>query len=819
MSVLLRITSSDYPFGFIRRFVYSNVCHSSYYGFWPPLSFHQTICLFYCLSFVLRLLTTPLVSSDVLSILFSVLLRIAASAYPVGLIRRFVYSIVCSSSYYVFWLPLWFHQRFCLFYCLFFFVLRLLTTPLVSSDVSSILMSVLLRITASDYPLGLIRRFVYSIVCSSSYYVFWLPLWSHQRFCLFYCLSFFVLRLLTTPLVSSHVLSILVSVLLRITASDYPFGLIRRFVYSIVCPSSYYVFWLPIRSHQTFFLFYCLSFVLRLLTTPLVSSDVFFYSNVCPSSYYVSDHTFGFIRRFVYSIVFPSYYVFWLPLWSHQTFCLFYFLSFLELRFCLPLRSHQTFFLFYCLFFFVLPLLTTPIVSSDVFSILMSVLLRITSSDYPFGLIRRFVYSIVCSSSYYVFWLPLWFHQTFCLFYCLFCFVLRLLTTPLVLSVVLSILMSVLLRFTSSDYPFGLIRRFFYSIVCSSSHYVFWLPLWSHHTFCLFYCLSFVLRLLTTPLVSSDVLSILLSVLLRIGASDYPLGLIRRFVYSIVCPSSYYVFWLPLWSHQMFCLFYCLSFFVLRLLATPLGSSDVLSILLSVLLRIAASDYPLGLIRRFVYSIGCPSYYVFWLPLWSHQTFCLFYCLSFFVLRLLTTPLVSSVVLSILLSVLLRMAASDYPLGLIRRFVYSIGCPSYYVFWLPLWSHQTFFLFYCLSFFVLRLLTIPLVSSDVLSILLAVLRITSSDYPFGLIRRFFYSIVCSSSHYVFWLPLWSHQTFCLFYCLSFFVLRLLTTPLVSSVVLSILLSVLLRIAASDYPLGLIRGFVYSIVSPSSYYVL
>jgi hypothetical protein len=133
-------------------------------------------------------------------------------------------------------------------------------------------------------------------------------------------------------------------------------------------------------------------------------------------------------------------------------------------------------------------------------------------------------------------------------------------------------------------------------------------------------------------------MSILLSVLLRIISSDYPFGLIRRFVYSIVCPSSYYVFWLPLWFHQTFCLFYSLSFFVLRLLTTPLVLSDVLSILLSVLLRITSSVYPFGFIGRFVYSIVCPSScYVFWLPLWSYQTFCLFYCLSVFVLRPLTT--------------------------------------------------------------------------------------------------------------------------------------------------------------------------------------
>jgi hypothetical protein len=85
-----------------------------------------------------------------------------------------------------------------------------------------------------------------------------------------------------------------------------------------------------------------------------------------------------------------------------------------------------------------------------------------------------------------------------------------------------------LLRFTASHYPFG----------------IFW-PL---------YCLSFYLRPLITPLVSSG--------------------------HCIVSPSIY-GFWLPLWY--------------------------LLAIVLSLLL-FTASDYPFG--------IFCPSIYGFWLPLW-----------------------------------------------------------------------------------------------------------------------------------------------------------------------------------------------------------
>ena len=111
----------------------------------------------------------------------------------------------------------------------------------------------------------------------------------------------------------------------------------------------------------------------------------------------------------------------------------------------------------------------------------------------------------------------------------------------IVLSVLLvAILLSVPLLFTDSDYPFGIL----WSLCCLS----------------LFY-----LRILITSLVSCG--------------------------HCIVCPSSIYGFWLPLWY--------------------------LVVIVLSVLLQFTASDYPFGI-------------------LWS------LYCLFFFNLRLLITPVVSS---------------------------------------------------------------------------------------------------------------------------------------------------------------------------------
>jgi hypothetical protein len=81
----------------------------------------------------------------------------------------FVHCIVCISSMYGFWLPLWY--------------------------LLAIALSVPLRCTASDYPCGIfcplhclylfdvrllitpVVYFVHCIVCTSSMYGFWLPLW------------------------------------------------------------------------------------------------------------------------------------------------------------------------------------------------------------------------------------------------------------------------------------------------------------------------------------------------------------------------------------------------------------------------------------------------------------------------------------------------------------------------------------------------------------------------------------------------------------------------------------------------------------------
>ena len=185
---------------------------------------------------------------------------------------------------------------------------------------------------------------------------------------------------------------------------------------------------------------------------------------------------------------------------------------------------------------------------------MLSVLLWLPASDYPFGV---FCHCVVCSSAIDSFWIPIWY--------------------------LVSIVLSVLLWLTASDYQFGILWPLCCLSFCdwqllithlvSCSHCVvcptndsFWLPIWY-------------------------LLAIMLSVLLWLTASDYLFGifwplcclsfcdwqlLITHLVYCghcVVCPVID-SFWLPIW------------YFV--------------SIVLSVLLWLTASDYPFGIFKLFL---------------------------------------------------------------------------------------------------------------------------------------------------------------------------------------------------------------------------
>ena len=872
LSVLLRYTDSDYPFGI----------------FWP------LCCQFF---FDIRIQITPLVSFGhcvvsssiyriwlplwyLLAIVSSALLWYTDSHYPFGifwplcrllffdlqiLITPLVYfdhCVVSSSSIYRFWLPLWY--------------------------ILTIVLSVLLRYTDSDYPVG----------------IFW-PL------C---CQFFFDIGILITSLVS---LAIVLSVLLRYTDSDYTFGIFRplcrlsffdirilntplvSFGHCVVCSSLMYRFWLP--------LWYLLAIVLSVLW------------------YTDSDYSFGIflllccqfffdigIRIYPFGICWPlrcqflldigiritplvsfghcvvsssSIYIFWLPLW----YLLAIVLSVL-LRYTDSDCPVGIFWPLCCQFFFDVRILITSLVSfgqcvvssSSIYgfrlhlwyllAIMSSVLLWYTDSEYPFGIFwpfcRLLFFDIqilitplvsfgncVVSSSIYRFWLPIWY-----LFAIVLSVLLRYRDSDLPLWYLLTIVLSVLLRYTNSDYPFGIFwpfcRLLFFDIhilitplvsfgncVVSSSIYRFWLPIW--YLFAI--VLSVLLRYRDSYLTFWYLLAIVLSVLLRYTNSDYPFG-----IFWPLCrfSSLIYRFWLPLWylliivssallrytdSDYPFGIFWPLYrqfFFDIGILITLWY---VLAIVLSVLLRYTNSVYPFGIIWplcRFSSLI-----YRFWLPLWY--------------------------LLTIVSSALLRYTDSDYPLV---SFGHCVVCfSSIYRFWLPLWylvaivssalilymdSDYPFGIFWplcCQFFFYIQILITPLVSFGhcvdsassiygfwlplwyLLAIMLSVLlRYTDSDYPFGIfwplccqflfdigiritpLVSFGHCVVSSSSTYGFWLPLWY--------------------------LVAIVLSVLLRYTDSDYPFGicwplccrfifdigiritLLVSFGHCVVSSSSIYI-
>ena len=450
LSVLLRYTDSDYPFGI----------------FWP------LCCQFF---FDIQILITPLVS--------------------------FGHRVVSSSSIYWFWLPLWY--------------------------LLAIVLSVLLRYTDSDYLFGifwpLCCQFLFDIgiritplvsvghcvVSSSSIYGFRLHLW--------------------------YLLAIVSSALLWYTDSDYPFG----------------IFWPLCR---------LLFFDIRILITPLVYFD----HCVVSSS---------------------SIYGFWLSLWY-----------LLAIVLSVLLRYRDSDLPLWYLLAIVLSVLLryrdSDLTHWFLLAIVLSVLLRYTDSDYLIGF---FGHCVLCSSLIYGFWLPLWY--------------------------LLAIVSSAFLWYTYSDYRFGifwpLLRLLFFDIqilitalvsfghcvVCFSSIYRFWLPLW-----------------LLVAIVSS--------ILLRYTDSDYPLV---SFGHCVVCSSSIYRFWLPIWY--------------------------LVAIVSSSLIRYTDSDYPFGI-------------------LWP------LYCQFFFDIQILITPLVSFghrvvssssiyrfwlplwYLLAIVLSVLIRYRDSEYSFGI-----------------------------------------------------------------------------------------------------------------------------------------------------------
>ena len=544
------------------------------------------------------------------------------------------------------------------------------------------------------------------------------------------CLSFVDLRLLTSPLVSSN----------------FSFG------YCPVCSSLIYGFLLLLLYLQTFllaiflsvlcwftasyfsscifklffWLLSCLSFVdLRLLTSPLVSSNFSF--GYCPVCHLL---IYGFLLLLLYLQTFLLAIVLSVRRWFTDS----YFSSCIFKLF---------FWLLSCLSFVDLRLLTSPLVSSNLsFGYCPVCPLLIYASYFSSCIFKLFIWLLSCLSfvDLRILTSPL-VSSNFSFGYCPVCPLLIygfLLLLLYLLTFHLAIVLSVLCWFSASYFSSCIFKLFFW----------------------LFSCLSFVdLRLLTSPLVSSNF----------------------YFGYCPVCPFLIYGFLLLLlylqtfllaivlsvrrwftdsyFSSCIFKLFFwllsCLSFVDLRLLTSPLVSSNF-SFGYSPICPSLIYGFLLLLLylQNFLLALGLSVLCWFTDSYFSSCIFKLFFwllsCLSFVDLRLLTSPLVSS----------------NFSFG------YSPVCPSLiYGFLLLLLYLQAFLLAIVLS--VLCWFTASYFSSCIFKLFFWVLSylfvidlriltspLVSSNFSFG------YSPVCPSLIYGFLLLLLYLQTFVLAIVLS-----------------------------------------------------
>ena len=134
----------------------------------------------------------------------------------------------------------------------------------------------------------------------------------------------------------------------------------------------------------------------------------------------------------------------------------------------------------------------------------------------------------------------------------------------------------------------------------------------------------------------------------------------------LVCPCMIYGLWLPLWYLKL--LVIVLSVLV-RFMASdyPCGIFKLLVIFFSVLVRLTASDYPCGILKLFILVFSPCSTYGLWLPLWYLKT-----CG-----RCLVCPCM--------------IYGLWLPLWYLKTVGHCLVCPcSIYGLWLPLWYLQTF---------------------------------------------------------------------------------------------------------------------------------
>ena len=389
----------------------------------------------------------------------------------------------------------------------------------------------------------------------------------------------------------------------------------------------------------------------------------------------------------------------------------------------LPLLVSSNFWPLCCLSFCVWRSLITPFGFFKLLILILSVLLWLTVSEYPFWYLQTFGSSVVCPSVIDGFWLPLLVSSNFwplcCLSFCDW----QSLITPFGIFKLLALVLSVLLWLTVFDYTFWFLQTFCSCVVCPSVIDGLSLPLLVSSTFWLLCCVSCDWRCLITTFGIFKLLTLALSVLLWLTFFDYLFWYLQTFGPCVVCPSVIDGLWLPLlvssnfWPlcFLSFCdwrslvipfdiykllTLCCLSFCDWRSLITPFGFFKLLALVFSFLLWLTVFDYPFWFLQTFGTCVVCPSVIDgLWLPLFVSSNFWLLCCLSFCDWRSLIISFGFFKLSALVLSGLLWLTVSGYLFWYLQTFDPCVVCPSVIDgLWLSLLVSSQFWPLCCLSF-------------------------------------------------------------------------------------------------------------------------
>ena len=789
-------------------------CLSCDLQFWLPLWYLQTFLVGHCIAYHVIYRSDYPFDIFKLFLLVSVLPVLWFTVLITTLISSnfSCWSLYCLSCDLPFWLPHWYLQTFLVGHCIACHVIYSSDYPFDIFKLSLLVIALLVMwFTVLITPLISSNFSCWSLYCLSCDLPFWLPLWYLQTFLVGHCIACHVIYRSDYPFdifktfLVGHCIACHV-----IYRSDYPFDIFKLFLLVIVLP----VMWVTvlinplISSNLSCRSLYCLSCDLQ-FWLPLWYLQAFLVGH-CIACYviYRSDYPFDIFKLFLLVSVLP---VMWFtvlitPLISSNfSYWSLYCLS-CDLPFWLPLWYLQTFLVGHC-------------ISCHL----------IYRSDYPFDIFKLFLLVIEflvmwftvlitplissnfsCWSLYFLscdimFWLPLWYLQTFLVGHCIACHVIYRSDYPLdIFKLFLLVIVFPVMWYTvlitpliSSNFPC-------WSLHCLSCDLPFWLPLWYLQTFLVGQCIA-------------------CHVIYR---SDYPFDIFKLFLLVIVLPvmwftvlittlislnfscwSLYFLscdlpFWLPLWYLQTFLVGLCISCHVIYRSDYPF---DIFKLFLLVIVFLVM--WFTVLITPLISSnFSCWSLYFlscdlpFWLPLWYLQTFLVGHCISchviyrsdyaFDIFKLFLLVIVFLVMwFTVLITPLISSSFSCWSL-------YCLSCDL--PFWLPLWYLQTFLVGHCIACHVIYRSDYPF---DIFKLFLLVIVFPVMWFTIlitTLISSNFscWSLYCLSCELPFRLPLWYLQTFLVGHCISCHV-----------------------IYRSDYPFDIFKLFLLVIVFPVMWFTV